>query len=269
MNSMARSPAMITLIGSVALLLVLTACVVAAPPGVANESVRPSGVEVRDSRAQVAPADSRSINSLSVSGEGRALVTPDLARVTLGVEVRNPSLEVAMREAATRLETVMALLKAGGVGEKDIRTIRFDVQPIQRMDETTRRPISDGFMVVNLLQVTFRDLKRLGPQLDQVVTAGATTIQGIAFDVTDPTAADKQARAAAVADATNRAEQLAKLSGMALGKPISITEAGGGARPIPVRDVAEALPAAGGAATPIEPGQSEVRVFVQIQYAIQ
>ena len=218
-------------------------------------------------QAQPQPAEPPAI---AVTGEGRVLVTPDIARVVLGVETRNQSLAAAQAETASRMDAVTATLKAAGVDEKEIRTVQYTVQPLTRMDEQNRRAVSDGFQVTHLVQVTFRDLTVLGRRLDEVTRAGGTTIQGLRFDLADPDAGVRQAREQAVADARSRAEHLARLTGVAVGRPLSISEGGGPVAPQPLR----AAPAAGrdaGAAAPtqIEPGQNEVRMTVTIRFAIQ
>jgi uncharacterized protein len=241
----------------------LAGCAAAQPAGPAGGRAGPAATPERLLVQAQAGADERAI---AVSGQGRVLVTPDLATVVLGVEVRNASLATAQAEAATRANAVIAQLKAAGVAENDIRTVRFSVQPIVRYDEPSRQQIQEGFLVTNLLHVTFRDIAALGARLDQVIQAGATTVQSVQFEVADPAAAVNQARERAVADARARAEHLARLTGVQLGAPLSISESGGPVMPVPQR---AAAPTAGVAApTPIEPGQSEITMSVQIRYAL-
>ena len=103
--------------------------------------------------------------------------------------------------------------------------------------------------------------------LDAVVAAGATRVDSIAFSIADPTPLQSQARAAAVKQARTRAEELAKAAGVSLGRVTSISESTSGATP----EYASQVKAAGlGAAdTSITPGTLEVRVNVQVNYAIQ
>jgi uncharacterized protein YggE len=236
-----------------------------APSNVAAAPVSPNSERLA-AQAQTVVTD---VPAISVNGEGTVQVTPDLARVTLGVEVRNASLADAQAEAATRLDAVLQMLKGAGIDEKDIRTTQFTIQPITRFDEQTRRPVSEGFLVSNLVHVTFRDISTLGQRLDQITQAGATNIHGIQFDVADPTAAVNQARELAVADARARAEHLASLTGVTLGRPLSVAESGGPVPPQPLRTAPAAAQPGAAPATPIEPGQTEIRLSVQIRYAIQ
>ena len=204
--------------------------------------------------------------AISVSGQGRVLITPDLARVTIGVEVRDPALATAQGETARRMQAMLDGLKQSGVAEQDIQTVQYLVQPVTRHDERTRQTVSDGYVVRHLVRVTFRDITTLGQRLDSLVQGGATTIHGIQFDVADPAAAVRQAREQAVADARARADHLAALAGVTVGRPLSISEGSGPVTPQPAR----VAPAAESAApTQIEAGQTEVQMTVHIRYAIQ
>jgi len=89
--------------------------------------------------------------------------------------------------------------------------------------------------------------------------------------VDDPSAYYKEAREKAIADAKAKAKQLADLADVKLGKPIYINEAGGYIpiiREYPAR--AEAIPVPAPAPpTPISPGETEVRLTVQVVYSIK
>jgi uncharacterized protein YggE len=67
-----------------------------------------------------------------------------------------------------------------------------------------------------VVQVCLRDPDRLGELLDEAVQAGRNEIQGISFEIENPSAALDQAREASWSDADHRAEQLAELAGVVL-----------------------------------------------------
>jgi uncharacterized protein YggE len=86
----------------------------------------------------------------------------------------------------------------------------------------------------------------------------ATRINSVSYSIADDSQLVKDARARAFQDAKNRAEQYAQLSGLKLGKVISISEASGAAATMPP------APPRGGIAesVPLEPGQQTVRFSV-------
>lgn len=210
------------------------------------------------------PTDSSQPTGISVVGEGAVLVEPTQARLTFGVEVSDRALAMALREAASRMDAVVNKLIELGVERRDIRTSRFSVQP----EYTPQRPLSlVGYRVSNSVSARLRDLGAVGSTIDAVVEAGAVRVHGIAFEVADPAQLKDQARERAMANARAKAEQLARLGGVHLGRPIRIEESDvGGVAPVPMPATARADLAV---ETPILPGEQEVRALVRVVYAIQ
>jgi uncharacterized protein YggE len=114
-----------------------------------------------------------------------------------------------------------------------------------------------------------RKLDKLGDLLDTVVKAGANSINSIQFDVADKTAAMKEARAAAVKNAQEQAQELAVAAGVTLGDITSISYYD--AIPSPVMDTYGKGGGGGmqAATVPIQPGQMTLTVTVSMTYAIK
>ena len=203
--------------------------------------------------------------SISVNGTGEVLAEPDIASVSTGVEVQAASVAEARAGAADATGAVIAALVAHGIEETDIRTVNFSIYPMyDYRDETPR---ISGYVVSNAIEVTVRDIEGIGELIDAVAAAGGDAIRfnGISFGHENPEALTEQARELAMADARAKAEQLAELTGVTLGEPISIVETSWAA-PFPV-PAARAEIAFDMAAT-IQPGTSGVSVTVQATWAI-
>lgn len=76
---------------------------------------------------------------ISVSGEGKVTIVPDVVVLRLGVEARAATVELARSQAAEAMEKVLARLKARGVAEKDIQTIRLNIYPERRFRKDEER----------------------------------------------------------------------------------------------------------------------------------
>lgn len=202
---------------------------------------------------------------VTVSGEGIIAVKPDLARVTLGVEVSNPSASTAQQEAAAKMDSVIGQLKKLGIQEKDIQTVRFDLSP--EYDQSSRTPVLKGYRVTNLVAVTVRDMSKVGGLLDSVVASEATRLHGIGFSVSDPAAAGSQGREEAMKSARSKAEHLAKLAGVSLGPAVAIEEAV--SAPPEAVEIQQRGAVAAAPATPISPGTQEVRTVVRVTYSLR
>lgn len=214
-----------------------------------------------------AAADEDLRSSISVVGDGRVLVDPDVALVGVGVETSDVSLDAAQAEAARRLQAVVDTLLARGVVREDIRTTRLSVSPIYAQQD---RAVVRGYRVSSSVQAKLRDLANAGATVDAVVASGANRVDGISFLVDDPTPPKDQARALALANARAKADQLAALAGLRIVGVKAIVESDPTSTPVrPPAAAPEARPAAAPAPTPVEPGQQEVRTQVSVTYIVE
>jgi uncharacterized protein YggE len=183
----------------------------------------------------------------------------------VGVEVAAPSVDAARTGAAKAAERVIGALKKGGVDAKDIQTASLSISP--RYEHAAGRERIAGYTVTTSVTVKARNLDALGRLVDEATDAGgnATRVNGIRFGFDDPARLRDDARQRAVTDARRRAEELARLSGVKLGGPITIEEVA----------VNQALPttvtleSADVARMPIERGTGSVAVEVRVRWGIQ
>ena len=87
----------------------------------------------------------------------------------------------------------------------------------QQQFDNTGKPTKTVYMVDNTVNVTVRDLSKLGQILDTAVKTGANSISGIQFDVKDKPAAIAEARKLSIDDARKQAQDLAAAGGVTLG----------------------------------------------------
>jgi hypothetical protein len=208
-----------------------------------------------------------------VTGEGKVSVTPDIAILNLGVEAQAASVAEAQTQAATAMTAVIAELDNHGVAKKDIQTRQFSIYPVRRWAEEKGEEILIGYRVTNTVTVKIRKVDDTGAIIDAVTRAGGDYIRinSINFTVDDPSPYYKEAREKAMADAEAKARQLADLAGIKLGKPTYINESGGFiSPPVPYRaEMGMPVPAPALPPTPISPGETEIRLTIQVVYSIQ
>ncbi|MCX6022704.1 MAG: SIMPL domain-containing protein [Chloroflexi bacterium] len=229
-------------------------------------------------RAIAAPAQPVLITSgqqmgINVNGESKVTVTPDVANLTIGVENRSATVEEARNKAAEAMDALIKRLAALGIDKKDIKTQSLNISPeYKRQPTPTAEMQIDGYRVSNMVQVKVRKLDTLSAVIDQSAGAAGDNVrlQGISFGVDDPAASLVKARELALKDAKAKADLLAKLSGVSVGKPVSIQDLGNSG-PIIAQErmMANAPMASKAMDTPVEPGQTEIRVAVQVVYSIE
>jgi uncharacterized protein len=219
--------------------------------------------------AQTIPVQPQANAGVSVVGQGIVLAQPDVARITLGIDVFDQSLSRAQATASTNMDAVVNKLKADGILDTDIRTVSFNISP-QYDQQNQNQPVLRGYQVQNLVEVKTTNVGGLGPLIDDAVSSGATRVQGISFEASDMAGLKNQARDQAMQDARAQAEQHARNAGVTLGKPILIeVSETGGATPVRAFSSGQAAAPAAAVSTPIQPGQLSISTTVHVVWAIQ
>jgi uncharacterized protein YggE len=240
-------------VGGLTVLAIVAAVILSAIPSAA---ARP--------QAQAADGSSRLI---TVVGSGSASAAPDLATLQIGVDTANASPELATSQNQEQMASLIEALKAAGIAEKDIQTAYYNMYAEQRYDPATNQPTGEFiYHVSNSLSVKTRDLANVGALLVDAVNAGANNISGVYFSIEDTAALEAEAREKAVADAKARAQSLAGLSDVELGEIVVVSEViNSGIGPI----IYDRAGQGGGGGAPIQPGQLEVSMQVQVSFAIK
>jgi len=204
-----------------------------------------------------------------VTGRGEVSAVPDIVNLRLGIEAEEVSVAEAQTEATAAMDDVMTALIANGVAEKDIQTQYFSIRRVTRWDRETEQEVVVGYQVTNMVTAKIRDVDAAGTIIDAVAEAGGdlVRIDSINFSIDDPSVYYDDARVEAMADAKDKAERLADLAGVTLGKPTYISE-GAQATPVYERAVVVYAEEAGKIETPISPGEMEISLTVQVAYAI-
>ena len=223
-----------------------------------------------------AVGDGAQQTGMVVSGEGRGTYVPDVAILMLGIESQEVTVAESQQKASEAMAKVVAALKAKGIADKDIQTQQFSIQAVtQWVEEDVSglkrgRQIVVGYQVTNTVQAKLRQMGQAGATIDAVAEAGGdlTRIDSISFTKEDITQEKNLAREKAVKDAQAKAQQIAGLLGIELGKPLYITESSP-YMPVPGPIYGARADAAGAPSTPILVGEQQLTVNVQIIYSIK
>ena len=244
-------------------LVVLLGAALVLRPGFANAQQPPTPTPVVETPA---PADSGVIRTVSVSATGIVSATPDKATINLGVRTQAETAAEALDENTEQMQALIATLREAGVASRDIQTSDFSIYPQYESRPNGTTTIT-GYEVSNRVTVTVRNLDNFGAILDAAVEAGGNQVDSIQFGFSDPEALLDEARQEAMAEAERKATQLATLADVRVGTVVSISE-GGVTPPMPImRGVMEESMAMD-AAVPVETGESDVSITVQVTYEL-
>jgi uncharacterized protein YggE len=212
-------------------------------------------------------ADDRPMErTITVSATGTAEAAPDRARITSGVATEADTARAALTKNSEAMSAIIEQLKAKGIDPKDIQTASFNVEPVMDYSKEGQPPRLRGYRVSNQVVVLVRQLDELGEILDEVVSAGANQIQGLAFEVSKEDALKHDARKEAVAHALRRAKLLAAAAGAEVGNVLQISEETTSSGPVMY---APRLAKAAAPPVPIEAGTSTLEARVTVTWSLK
>jgi uncharacterized protein len=215
----------------------------------------------------VIPANPNQNTGIWVTGVGTVTVTPDLAVLSIGVQAQALTVAEAQQQAVKAMADVIAALKTNSIADKDIATTAYSITPVYTYNQKTGMQSIIGYSVSNNLSVKIRTIANAGAVIDSAAAAGGdyTRINSVTLTVDQPDKYNDQARELAMADASNRAKQLAKLGGVKLGKATYINESINSPwQTISFDAGGKAAPSA--PTTTISPGETEITLMVQVVY---
>jgi len=212
----------------------------------------------------------KSLTFISVNGVGRLDAAPDRADLTLAIETQDKNAEAARDQAAKTMKAVISALKDAGVNDNDMQTRYVALMPIYEPNANNK---ISAYQLTNQLVIKVRDINKSSLIMDLAIKTGgnSTRVQNINFAIDKPENALKQAREKAFLDAKTKAEQYADLADVKLGKPQQIIEGGAlSSAPAHYADMAVLRSSSVGAeSTPIQVGEQEVSVSVNVVFAIE
>ncbi|NYD42071.1 SIMPL domain-containing protein [Nocardioides panaciterrulae] len=212
--------------------------------------------------------------TLTMGGSGEATAVPDQLSFDLEVTLLRPDLATALDEANAKMDRVLSTIGGLGVRRSDVQTTGLSMYPVYDY-HSSGPPTLRGYRVSQRAAVLVRELRAGGKVVSAAVATGGNDVRvsDIRLKVGDVDAVLAKARAAAVADARDKAQQYAGAAGLELGDVRTLHEVGPRQRlalahGYAVADAARA-PAAGLAALPIRAGKDTTRVRVQVVWELR
>lgn len=219
----------------------------------------------------------QNLPSFSVSGEGKIVAIPDVAKFTFSV-ITEGGLGIADLQTVNsqKVNQAIAYLKNNSVDVKDIQTQGYNISPRYEYGNCPPResacppPSIVGYSISQTVEVKVRDLAQVGSVISNVVNNGANSVSQLDFVIDDPENIKEQASAKAIARAREKAQKMAEMGGFRIGKLLNIYESS--STPYPYAQIGlgggvmeKSTPAA---PPTIEPGSQEVVSNVTLQFEI-
>lgn len=171
--------------------------------------------------------------TMTVNGRGQVAAKPDEALFIIGVETKSPTVQAAQQENSIVSANVIQAIKQTGIKEDHIRTIDYTIRPEYEIVDGTS--YLKGYEVEHLLEVTVKDLSKIGTVYEVAVKSGANIARNIQLRVASPHLYYQAALKLAVQDAREKAAAIAQTIGATVHSiPLRIAEEGtaDGVRPM-------------------------------------
>lgn len=220
------------------------------------------------SLAQAADEPQRSVN---VSADAEVMAAPDMARLTLSVVETDKDMGAVQDKTNAVVRDFVAAAVKLGIDKKDIATTAVQLQPDYEWDQQNKRNVQIGYRSTRSIDLTVRDLARLGDVFKAATAAGINHVQAPRMDASRADELRDQAMVKATLEARRKADLLAGTLGMKLGDVLTISaeESAGSA---PVRPVMMAKAAMADSANQdmgIEAGEIRFNATVSASFALQ
>jgi uncharacterized protein len=152
---------------------------------------------------------------------------PDEASITVGTQAKASTATAAVAANKVKTEKLLATIRAAGIRERDIQTQGIQLQPDYRWDNAPNgrgQQTLIGYIASNSVQIKTRDIDKLTSLLDALTTAGADTVYGPNFAISDPAPLRREARVRAMARGQSEATEFARNNGFSTVRLLSVEE---------------------------------------------
>lgn len=209
---------------------------------------------------------------ITVTGEGKTSVTPDIAELSFGMDTgQQRTAAAAMSKLTDSMNTIYDALQKAGIDKKDITTENFNLNPVYNYQTGTQ--VVQGYQATQSLRVKVRDLTKTSDVVTAATAAGANQAGNVNFTVDNPEATRAAARKIAIDQAKQKAQVLAQQLGVTLGAVKGFSEDGNGViPPVPMLMRSDSMGVSGAAdvkTLPVPAGDQDVVVDVTITYELQ
>ena len=212
-------------------------------------------------------------NTLYITGTAIEKAKSDLVTISIGVETTNRTATDAVVANSLKMNNIVLALKNNGVSEDEISTSQYSINPNYNYSQSGNIVETMGFTATNTLKIQSMNLNNISLWIDSAVNAGANTIGGIDFQVSEKRL--DGLKNMLIEDAIANARQKANISSSSVGLNIigiksMMIDTDGFNPPLPFsNEFVQKSALSDTTTTPIIPGEQEISVSAHIVYLLR
>lgn len=199
---------------------------------------------------------------IQVNGQASTKQAPDILTFSIYVEEKGQQADKLSDIVNKRTAQITDALQNNDVAKKDIQSLAVNLYPWYEREGNEQ--VQKGFVFNRSVNVTLRDFKRYPQILDDLMTLGATRIDGYQFEVENPETSYLFALQQAIANAQVKAQSIAAASQLTLGQIVGVIEQSS-YNPAPSNRGYKLSMAESDS---FLPGEKEIQAQVQVTFAI-
>jgi len=186
----------------------------------------PTAATAQQAGASIAEMASTPLVRLTIAESLRT--PPDEASITVATQAKASTATGAVAANKVKMEKLLSAIRAAGIRERDTQTQGIQLQPDYRWDQPAPgapgRQTLVGYVASNSVQIRTRNIDKLTSLLDVLTTAGADSVYGPNFAISDTAPLKREARLRALKRGEAEATQYARNSGYKSVRLLSVEE---------------------------------------------
>ncbi len=207
--------------------------------------------------------------TITVIGEAKSIQKNQIASFNAGVDSVMSSKDEAVNEVNTKVEELVKAVKNFGISDQDIKTQNLSIyqQEESYYEDGVQRSRKGQWRVNNTVEIKLREVDKASELTNLLTSSGATNVYGPNFSFEDTSEAEKDLFDAAMKDAKEKANMLAKATGRKIGKVVNIIEGGNySSSPLYASKMIDGL---GGGGAPVEVGSGTVSQSLTVVFELE
>jgi uncharacterized protein len=156
---------------------------------------------------------------INVNGEGKIMVVPDQADITVGVTNTGADATEVKKANDKAIDAIIKFLKDQKLQPADYQTQRVSLNRNYDYNKKKYSYVASQAIVIHL-----KDLAKYDALMMGLTDAGVNTIDGVTFKTSKQAEYESEARVKAVEDAKKKAADYAAALGQKAGKAITVTD---------------------------------------------
>lgn len=217
--------------------------------------------------ARTAPNDG-SNKTIAIQGEGKSSAVPNIYTFNVMANEKGATTKEVNEALAKKTTAIQQILSEHNIDKKDIQSQNLDIFENRVYESSSSR--IDGYRGNHSIQITIRNIDEAGKIIDHLTSIDGLLVNGGQYINDDKTDTLEQAREEAFENAQQKAQKLAELAGMKLGKVVSINESvSGWSYYSPIAYARNMDVSMEGASTEINPGEQEFSVQLNVVWEMK